>query len=93
MTLHLLYIMGNAELLNRHKVAMVGARRPTPYGNQMAERRGEDLAERGLAGVSLLTRGIDAVSGATKLSDSESKDRAGEFGSGGSRECAIFRGH
>src|SRR5215469_12603084 len=29
----LLYLIGNAELLNRHIVSIVGARRPTPYGN------------------------------------------------------------
>jgi len=56
----LLYVRGNAELLNRHKVSMVGARRPTPYGNQMAERLGRDLAARGLVIVSGLARGIDA---------------------------------
>jgi DNA processing protein len=56
----LLYVLGNAELLNRHTVAIVGARRPTPYGNQMAERLGKELAQHGLAVVSGLARGIDA---------------------------------
>jgi DNA processing protein len=56
----LLYVIGNVELLNRHSVAIVGARRPTPYGNQMAERLGKDLAQRGLAVASGLARGIDA---------------------------------
>ncbi|HKQ85748.1 MAG TPA: DNA-processing protein DprA [Candidatus Acidoferrales bacterium] len=56
----LLYVLGNPELLNRHIVAIVGARRPTPYGNQMAERLGRDLAQRGLAVASGLARGIDA---------------------------------
>jgi DNA processing protein len=56
----LLYVIGNVELLNRHSVAIVGARRPTPYGNQMAERLGKDLAQRGLAIASGLARGIDA---------------------------------
>ena len=56
----LLYVLGNAELLNKHTVAIVGARRPTPYGNQMAERLARDLAQRGLAVVSGLARGIDA---------------------------------
>lgn len=56
----LLYVKGNAELLNRHAIAMVGTRRPTPYGNQMAERLARDLAARGLVIVSGLARGIDA---------------------------------
>jgi DNA processing protein len=56
----LLYVKGNAELLNRHIISIVGTRRPTPYGNQMAERLGRDLAERGLVIASGLARGIDA---------------------------------
>jgi DNA processing protein len=56
----LLYVAGNAAVLNMHTISIVGARRPTPYGNQMAERLGKDLAQRGLAVVSGLARGIDA---------------------------------
>jgi DNA processing protein len=56
----LLYVRGNVELLDRHSLAIVGARRPTPYGNQMAERLARDLAERGLVIVSGLARGIDS---------------------------------
>jgi DNA processing protein len=56
----LLYVKGNAELLNRHVISIVGARRPTPYGNQMAERLARDLADRGLVVASGLARGIDA---------------------------------
>lgn len=56
----LLYVRGNAELLDRHSIAIVGARRPTPYGNQMAERLARDLAERGLVIISGLARGIDS---------------------------------
>ena len=57
----LLYVKGNAELLNRHAISIVGTRRPTPYGNQMAERLARDLADRGLVIVSGLARGIDAA--------------------------------
>jgi DNA processing protein len=57
----LLYVKGNVELLNNHAIAIVGTRRPTPYGNQMAERLARDLAARGLAIVSGLARGIDAT--------------------------------
>ena len=56
----LLYVRGNIELLRRHLVSIVGARRPTPYGNQMAERLARDLADRGLVIVSGLARGIDS---------------------------------
>src|SRR5690348_5752825 len=57
----LLYVKGNAELLNRHSIGIVGTRRPTPYGNQMAERLARDLALRGIVIVSGLARGIDAT--------------------------------
>ena len=56
----LLYVKGNAELLNCHAISIVGTRRPTPYGNQIAERLARDLADRGLIIVSGLARGIDA---------------------------------
>jgi DNA processing protein len=56
----LLYVRGNVELLGRHIISIVGARRPTPYGNQMAERLARDLADRGLVIASGLARGIDA---------------------------------
>jgi DNA processing protein len=39
---------------------MVGSRRPTPYGNQMALKLGRDLADRGVVVVSGLARGIDS---------------------------------
>jgi DNA processing protein len=55
----LLYIRGNPEVLRRHSISIVGTRRPTPYGNLMAERLGRDLAARGLLIVSGLARGID----------------------------------
>jgi len=56
----LLYVRGNVALLNRHQISIVGSRRPTPYGNQMAERLARDLADRGLVIVSGLARGVDS---------------------------------
>jgi DNA processing protein len=56
----LLYVRGNVELLGRHLISIVGARRPSPYGNQMAERLARDLAARGLVITSGLARGIDS---------------------------------
>ena len=57
----LFYVRGNIEFLSRHILAIVGTRRPTPYGNQMAERLARDLAERGLVIASGLARGIDTL--------------------------------
>ena len=56
----LLYVRGDPAVLRRHCLSMVGTRRPTPYGNLMAERLAHDLAERGLVIVSGLARGIDS---------------------------------
>jgi DNA processing protein len=56
----LLYARGNVELLNRHLISIVGSRRSTPYGNQMAEKLARELADRGLVIVSGLARGIDS---------------------------------
>ncbi|MBI4460383.1 MAG: DNA-processing protein DprA, partial [Acidobacteria bacterium] len=56
-----LYIRGEIGLLHAHAVAVVGTRRPTPYGRAMAERLAGDLASRGLAIVSGLARGVDAA--------------------------------
>src|SRR6266481_2828072 len=56
----LLYVLGNIELLTRQLISIVGSRRPTPYGNQMAERLGRDLADRGIVVTSGMARGIDS---------------------------------
>jgi len=42
-------------------LSIVGTRRPTLYGSQMAERLGRDLAARGLVILSGMARGIDAI--------------------------------
>jgi DNA processing protein len=56
----LLYVRGDPGLLDRFSIAIVGSRRPTPYGVQIAERLARDLAERGLIVVSGLARGVDS---------------------------------
>src|SRR2546422_3972020 len=43
----LLYFRGDLALLSRPCITMVGTRRPTLYGNQIAERLGRDLPARG----------------------------------------------
>lgn len=48
-------------MLNLPSISIVGTRRPTIYGTQMAQRLGRDLAARGLVIVSGLARGIDAI--------------------------------
>ena len=57
----LLYLRGNPEALGRPTISIVGTRRPTTYGIQMAERLGRDLAGQGLAVASGLARGIDTL--------------------------------
>lgn len=55
-----LYCAGRAEVLDDPAVAVVGSRRPTPYGRVIAEKLAGDLASRGCAVVSGLAVGIDA---------------------------------
>src|SRR5215469_1387971 len=57
----LLYVRGDAQVLNLPSLSIVGTRRPTVYGTQMAQRLGRELAARGLVIVSGLARGIDAI--------------------------------
>src|ERR1700687_3484402 len=57
----LLYVRGDASILNAPSLSIVGTRRPTVYGSQLAERMGRDLAKRGLAIISGLARGVDAI--------------------------------
>src|SRR5580704_3578016 len=57
----LLYVRGDPQVLNFPSLSIVGTRRPTLYGTQMAQRLGRDLAARGLVIVSGLARGIDAI--------------------------------
>lgn len=55
-----LYGAGRPDVLSEPAVAVVGARRPTPYGKAMAEKLARDLAATGLTVVSGLARGIDS---------------------------------
>jgi DNA processing protein len=57
----LLYVRGDAQVLNLPSIGVVGTRKPTLYGTQMAQRLGRELAARGLVIVSGLARGIDAI--------------------------------
>jgi DNA processing protein len=57
----LLYVRGDAQILNLPALGIVGTRKPTLYGTQMAERLGRELAARGIVVVSGMARGIDAI--------------------------------
>ncbi|MGO9517605.1 MAG: DNA-processing protein DprA [Candidatus Korobacteraceae bacterium] len=56
-----LYLRGNAEVIDKPGIAIVGTRHPTPYGTGMAERLACDLAVRGLVVFSGMARGIDTA--------------------------------
>jgi DNA processing protein len=55
-----LWVRGDARLLAKPSIAVVGTRHPTPYGSGMAELLSRDLAARGLMVVSGMARGIDS---------------------------------
>ncbi len=56
-----LYARGEAALLSAPAIAVVGARKPSPYGLAVAERLAADLATRGLVVISGLARGVDSA--------------------------------
>ena len=58
----LLYVRGDAELLTKPGIAVVGTRYPTPYGSGMAERLACDVAAQGLVIISGTARGVDTAS-------------------------------
>ena len=55
-----LWVRGDANLLERPSIAVVGTRHPTPYGSGMAEILARDLAARRMLIVSGMARGIDS---------------------------------
>src|SRR5215469_13466893 len=57
----LLYLRGDPQVLSLPSLSIVGTRKPTVYGAQMAQRLGRELAARGFVVVSGLARGIDAI--------------------------------
>jgi DNA processing protein len=56
-----LYVAGDAEVLNEPQLSIVGSRNPTPAGRDTAFQFAESLAERGLAVTSGLAEGIDSA--------------------------------
>ena len=57
----MLFVKGRVELLQRFCLAVVGTRRPTPYGLAATEHLAADLARAGLIIVSGMARGIDTA--------------------------------
>ena len=55
-----LWVRGDAQLLSRPAIAVVGTRHPTAYGSGIAEMLSRDLAARRLLIVSGMARGIDS---------------------------------
>jgi DNA processing protein len=56
-----LWIRGDATLLARPGIAVVGTRQPSPYGAGMAELLARDLANRRLTILSGMARGVDTA--------------------------------
>jgi len=55
----LLYARGRIDLLRSYQIAVVGSRRPTPYGTAVASKLAEELAAAGLVITSGMARGVD----------------------------------
>jgi DNA processing protein len=65
----LLFALGNPELMVSHSIAIVGTRRPTPYGMAASERLSADLAKAGLTIISGMARGIDTAAHKAALAE------------------------
>ncbi len=57
-----LYYAGDLSVLRLPAVAIVGSRKPTPYGRAVAEKLAADLSGRGMVIVSGMARGVDSIS-------------------------------
>ncbi len=58
----ILYTKGDIIPQDRYAIAIVGSRKPTPYGTSVAENISEELASMGFTIISGMARGIDALS-------------------------------
>lgn len=57
-----LYIIGNDKILNEKGIAIIGCRKPSKYGIEMAYKFAYELSKRGINVISGLARGIDSYS-------------------------------
>ncbi len=76
----MLFAKGRIDLLKAHCIAVVGTRRPSPYGMAATERLSADLARAGLAIISGMARGIDTA--AHKAALEHEGDTIAVFGCG-----------
>ncbi len=58
----ILYTKGDIIPQDRYAIAIVGSRKPTPYGTSVTENISEELASMGFTIISGMARGIDALS-------------------------------
>jgi len=75
-----LFIKGDIKKEDKNAIAMVGCRMASPYGRQITEKIGRELAKRGITIVSGLARGIDSIGHLSALE--ESGRTIAVFGSG-----------
>jgi DNA processing protein len=64
-----LFAIGDCALMTSHSIAVVGTRRPTPYGMAAAERLSADLARAGLTIISGMAHGIDSAAHQSALKE------------------------
>lgn len=57
-----IYMKGDIQPEDRYAIAIVGSRKPTPYGMSATEKISEELAAMGFTIISGMARGIDAIS-------------------------------
>lgn len=62
-----LYVWGHLKSVDTLGIALVGSRRPSPYGTAVAERLARELAQAGVTVVSGLARGVDGAAHAASL--------------------------
>src|SRR6201995_3261894 len=82
-----LWLRGDASILNRAGIAVVGTRNPTPYGAGMAEMLSRDLAKRGMVIQSGMARGVDTCAHKGAV------DAGGETGAGWGAGVAVSYPH
>ena len=63
-----LYFRGSLPDASRPHVAIVGTRKPTPYGTEVTQQLARQLAERGVVIVSGLALGVDGIAHQAALS-------------------------
>lgn len=66
-----LFVRGTFTEKDKYSIAVVGTRRPTLYGKQVAEEFSKALAEQGVPIVSGLARGIDTIAHTAAVSSNE----------------------